>query len=84
MREYILNAGVKFYRAGVSGSGDHGTAILSETDSKQLFRRSFALQVKYAYAITCHKAQGGQWSHVFVDLAYIPPEAMLAQAHTAD
>lgn len=35
-----------------------------------------ALQVKYAYAITCHKAQGGQWSHVFVDLAYIPPEAM--------
>lgn len=35
-----------------------------------------ALQVKYAYAITCHKAQGGQWNHVFVDLAYIPPEAM--------
>ncbi len=35
-----------------------------------------ALQVKYAYAVTCHKAQGGQWSHVFVDLAYIPPEAM--------
>ena len=26
-----------------------------------------ALQVKYAYAITCHKAQGGQWQRVFVD-----------------
>ena len=26
-----------------------------------------ALQVKYAYAVTCHKAQGGQWSHVYVD-----------------
>ncbi|MDR1984320.1 MAG: AAA family ATPase [Prevotellaceae bacterium] len=26
-----------------------------------------ALQVKYAYAITCHKAQGGQWSAVFLD-----------------
>lgn len=35
-----------------------------------------ALQVKYAYAVTCHKAQGGQWKNVFVDMAYIPPEAM--------
>lgn len=26
-----------------------------------------ALQVKFAYAITCHKAQGGQWKHVFID-----------------
>ena len=28
-----------------------------------------ALQVKYAYAVTCHKAQGGQWQRVFVDQA---------------
>jgi len=35
-----------------------------------------AIQVKYAYAVTCHKAQGGQWSNVFVDMSYIPPEAM--------
>lgn len=34
-----------------------------------------ALQVKYAYAVTCHKAQGGQWSNVYVDMGYIPPEA---------
>lgn len=34
-----------------------------------------ALQVKYAYAVTCHKAQGGQWDNVFVDMGYIPPEA---------
>ncbi len=33
-----------------------------------------ALQVKYSYAVTCHKAQGGQWKNVFVDLSYIPPE----------
>lgn len=32
-----------------------------------------ALQVKYAYAITCHKAQGGQWKNIFLDQAYIPP-----------
>ncbi len=30
-----------------------------------------ALQVKFAYAITCHKAQGGQWSVVFLDQGYI-------------
>ncbi|MFN0032266.1 MAG: ATP-dependent RecD-like DNA helicase, partial [Flavobacteriales bacterium] len=30
-----------------------------------------ALQVKFAYAITCHKAQGGQWPCVFVDQGYI-------------
>lgn len=35
-----------------------------------------ALQVKYAYAVTCHKAQGGQWKNVFVDLGYIPPESI--------
>lgn len=34
-----------------------------------------ALQVKYAYAVTCHKSQGGQWDSVFVDMGYIPPEA---------
>jgi exodeoxyribonuclease-5 len=33
-----------------------------------------AVQVKYAYAVTCHKAQGGQWKNVFLDLAYIPEE----------
>lgn len=26
-----------------------------------------ALQVKFAYAVTCHKAQGGQWAHVYID-----------------
>ncbi|MBQ8048000.1 MAG: AAA family ATPase [Prevotella sp.] len=30
-----------------------------------------ALQVKFAYAVTCHKAQGGQWSHVYVDQGFM-------------
>ncbi len=30
------------------------------------------VQVKYAYALTCHKAQGGQWKNIFVDLSYVP------------
>ncbi|MCD8293137.1 MAG: ATP-binding domain-containing protein, partial [Prevotellaceae bacterium] len=33
-----------------------------------------ALQVKYAYAVTCHKAQGGQWKNVFLDSAYVADE----------
>lgn len=35
-----------------------------------------ALRVKYAYAVTCHKAQGGQWQSVFVDMANISNEAV--------
>lgn len=35
-----------------------------------------ALQVKYAYSVTCHKAQGGQWKNVFVDMGGIKPEAL--------
>ena len=30
-----------------------------------------ALQVKYGYAVTCHKAQGGEWQRVFIDQGYI-------------
>jgi len=35
-----------------------------------------ALQVKYAYALTCHKAQGGQWKAVFVDHGYLTEEML--------
>jgi len=35
-----------------------------------------ALQIKFAYALTCHKAQGGQWDAVFVDLGYLTDEML--------
>ena len=35
-----------------------------------------ALQVKYAYAVTCHKAQGGQWQRVFIDQGYMTEEML--------
>ena len=35
-----------------------------------------ALQVKYAYAVTCHKAQGGQWANVFIDMGYLRPDML--------
>ena len=35
-----------------------------------------ALQIKYAYAITCHKAQGGQWKNVFIDQGYMTDDML--------
>jgi len=35
-----------------------------------------ALQVKFAYAVTCHKAQGGQWKAVFIDLGFFKEEML--------
>ncbi len=39
-----------------------------------------ALQVKYGYALTCHKTQGGQWKNVFVEAPYLPDEVCLELA----
>jgi exodeoxyribonuclease-5 len=35
-----------------------------------------ALQVKFAYSLTCHKTQGGQWNTVFVDQGFLPDGTM--------
>ncbi|MDD7317971.1 MAG: AAA family ATPase [Prevotella sp.] len=35
-----------------------------------------ALQIKYSYAVTCHKAQGGQWAHVYIDQGYMTDEML--------
>ena len=50
------------------------------TNRRQRFRKILeneffnALQVKFAYAVTCHKAQGGQWKHVYIDIGYLSAE----------
>ncbi len=33
-----------------------------------------AVQLKYAYAVTCHKAQGGQWARVYIDQGFVPED----------
>jgi thioredoxin len=38
-----------------------------------------ALQVKYGYAMTCHKAQGGQWKEIFLDQGWVTPEMLGAE-----
>ena len=35
-----------------------------------------AIQVKYSYAVTCHKAQGGQWAHVYIDQGYMTDDML--------
>lgn len=42
---------------------------LQKVKSNEYFN---ALQVKFSYAITCHKSQGGQWNTVFVEQPYLP------------
>ena len=37
-----------------------------------------ALQIKFGYAATCHKAQGGQWAHVYVDQGYMTDDMLSA------
>ena len=35
-----------------------------------------ALQIKFAYAATCHKTQGGQWAHVYIDQGYVTDDML--------
>ena len=35
-----------------------------------------AIQIKFGYSITCHKAQGGQWKNVFIDIGYFKKEML--------
>lgn len=52
---------------------DYGYIASKKERMKQLRQDPYynALQIKYAYAVTCHKAQGGQWSRVFVDQGFL-------------
>lgn len=61
---------------------DYSDVPLKRDRIKQIKQDRYfnALQVKYAYAITCHKAQGGQWAHVYLDQGYITEE-MLTPAY---
>ncbi len=38
-----------------------------------------ALQIKFSYAVTCHKAQGGQWPCIFIDQGYFTEDMMNAE-----
>ena len=48
-------------------------AVMSFCKTDQYYN---ALQVKFAYAVTCHKAQGGQWAHVYVDQGYMTDDML--------
>lgn len=53
--------------------------IFSKKDRMEAIKKDpyyNALQIKFAYAITCHKAQGGQWPLVFVDQGYMTDEML--------
>ena len=49
------------------------SAILKAVKADECFQ---ALQVKFAWSLTCHKAQGGQWQSVIIDPGYVTEEAL--------
>ena len=53
---------------------DHIASRKAKFDELKLNPYYNALQIKFAYAVTCHKAQGGQWDAVFVDQGYLTEE----------
>ena len=63
-------------RASVVAEATGGKPVSASEAAKILRADPYynALRVKYAYAVTCHKAQGGQWTNVYIDLGYMPPE----------
>lgn len=57
---------------------DYGHIRTKKKRYEAIFKDPYfnALQVKYAYAVTCHKSQGGQWSDVFIDQGYVSKDIM--------
>ena len=57
---------------------DYSWAVNKTERIKKLKTDSYynALQIKFAYAVTCHKAQGGQWAHVYLDQGYMTDEML--------
>lgn len=66
------------YQAIISDPGKYSpmTSMAERVQSLRSDPYWNALQVKYAYCVTCHKAQGGQWNNVIIDMAGIPADAM--------
>ncbi|MBW3544201.1 MAG: AAA family ATPase [Bacteroidetes bacterium] len=62
----------KLYNAVKEDYGDLHSKELKEAMQKDPYLN--ALQIKFAYALTCHKAQGGQWEAVFVEQGYLTEE----------
>jgi ATP-dependent exoDNAse (exonuclease V) alpha subunit len=67
-QEQLYNAVLEDY-ADISNKADRIKKLKSD-------RYYNALQIKFAYAVTCHKAQGGQWSHVYLDQGYMTDDML--------
>ena len=67
-QETLYNKVLEDY-ADIPRKADHMKALKED-------RYYNALQVKYAYAATCHKAQGGQWAHIYVDQGYMTDDML--------
>lgn len=64
--------------------GDYSDVPLKSERMKHIREDSYynALQVKFGYAVTCHKAQGGQWTDVYIDQGYMTDEMVTPTTST--
>lgn len=63
-QQYLYNKIMKEYEEEIPLKADRLKALKNDPYYN-------ALQIKYAYASTCHKAQGGQWEHVYIEQGYV-------------
>ncbi|MCQ2254202.1 MAG: AAA family ATPase [Bacteroidaceae bacterium] len=63
-QQYLYNMIMKEYEEEIPLKADRLKALKNDPYYN-------ALQIKYAYASTCHKAQGGQWEHVYIEQGYV-------------
>lgn len=63
-QQYLYNEIMKEYEEEIPLKADRLKALKNDPYYN-------ALQIKYAYASTCHKAQGGQWEHVYIEQGYV-------------
>ena len=59
-----------------SVSADYAHIVNKKERNEEIRKDPYlnALQVKFAYALTCHKSQGGQWPAVFIEQGYLTDE----------
>lgn len=62
-----------YYNVCEDYAGMSKSQVYKELRNNEYFN---ALQIKFAYAVTCHKSQGGQWAHVYIDNGYLTDEML--------
>jgi exodeoxyribonuclease V len=79
LHSFSPNLGQEDYKKLYESVGKDYIDFKSQAEKKQAIKKDpflNALQIKFAYALTCHKSQGGQWDAVFIDQGFLKDEML--------